>query len=488
MSEINAPNLARATVSGTLWNYATYYSGRLLVFLSTIILARLLTEEDFGVAAYALVAISFLDVMNDFGIGPALIFHHEKPETADTAFWLGLAIGFGLFVVSWFGAVLVGDFFHDPRAVPITRVLALTFPISAFGNVHDALLRKRLHFKKRFIPDLAQAIGKGIISIVLALLGFGAWSLVLGQLAGKFVTVIAYWIVLPWRPAFRFVRQEARALLSFGMNIVWVNLLGILLLNIDYLFVGRFLGAAALGVYTLAFRIPDLVIMQFCNVIAQVVFPVFARMRDDAAALRRGFITTTSYVALITVPLGLGIALCAQPFVLAFFTDRWVDAIPVMRAIAIYALLLSLTYNAGDVYKAQGHPDILTKLGIVRLILLAPALWWAVTVPANITAVGWTQAFMALIAAAMFLIVAVKMLDTSIWAIVQALRPAAISGALMVPAVLAALVLTANMLPIVQLIVCVLVGAFVYLGSLWLFQRELMFQAGKMLFSVMARR
>jgi O-antigen/teichoic acid export membrane protein len=186
--------------------------------------------------------------------------------------------------------------------------------------------------------------------------------------------------------------------------------------------------------------------------------------------------------------LGLGIALCAEPFVLTFFTNRWVEAIPVMRAIALYALLLSLTYNAGDVYKAQGRPDILTKQDVLRMALLAPALWWAVTVPVTITAVGWVQAGAALIAAIMFLVVAVKMLDASLWVIVEALRPAAFSGALMIPAVLGMLALTASAAPIVQLIASVLAGAVVYLGTLWLFQRELMFQTGQMLLTVMARR
>src|SRR3712207_1397977 len=126
--------LAGVTIRGTMWVYLSTYSGKLLVFLSTVILARLLSKEDFGVAGYALVAISFLDVMSDMGIGPALIFHRADPEVSDTAFWLNLGFAAALFGATWLAAPLVGVLFNDQRAVDVTRVLGLTFPITALGN------------------------------------------------------------------------------------------------------------------------------------------------------------------------------------------------------------------------------------------------------------------------------------------------------------------------------------------------------------------
>ena len=183
------------------------------------------------------------------------------------------------------------------------------------------------------------------------------WSLIIGQIIGVAVNVIVLWIVVPFRPRLKFEQSMVRQLLSYGGNIVAVDALGILLLNSDYLIIGRYFNAAALGVYTLAFRIPDLLINQFNLIIARVVFPAYSKLRDDPEALRRSFLKTMRFVSLVTVPIGIGIALTAEPFILVAFGEKWRDAIPVVPAIATYTLLRSLTFNIGDVYKAQGRPS-----------------------------------------------------------------------------------------------------------------------------------
>jgi O-antigen/teichoic acid export membrane protein len=481
-------NLARVTIWGTVWTYTSYYSGKFLILISTIILARLLSKDDFGVAGYALVAISFLEVLNDLGIGPALIYHRDEPKAADTAFWLGLIISLILCAGTYLAAPFVGAFFNDNRAVPVTQALGFTFPIVALRNVHNMLLHKSLAFGQKFIPDFTEALSKGGISILMALWGFGVWSLIGGQIASFTIGVFAYWWVTRWRPSFHFAPQIARSLLFYGLGIVSVNTLGILLNNIDYLFVGRFLGATALGVYTLAFRLPDMLIMQFCNVIANVIFPVYTKLRDDPQKLTQGFLATTRYVSLITVPLGLGLALIAKPFILTFFTDKWIEAAPVLQAISLFALFLSLSYNAGDVYKAQGRPGILMGLSFVRLIILLPAMWWAVTIPATIVAVGWVHAIVAFLGTILNLVVASRLLKIPFWRVLNALRSAALSGMLMGLAIWGVLELSANSLPLVQLVAGVGVGVLVYAGALWLLQREVVIEASSTLRAAFLKR
>ncbi|NMC80253.1 MAG: lipopolysaccharide biosynthesis protein [Chloroflexi bacterium] len=479
-------NFAAETLRGTFWTYAAYLSGKVLVFISTVILARLLTKDDFGVVGYALVTISLLDVLSDLGVGPALIYERENPKTADTAFWLGLLVSTGLFFLAWLIAPLAGLYFNDERAIPVIRVLALTFPISALSNIHDSLLRKNLAFKNRFVPDFARSVSKGVFSILFAVLGFGAWSLIFGQLAGTLTTVLAYWKVLPWRPSFNFIRKTANSLLSYGINIVSVDALATLLLNVDYLFVGRFMGATALGVYSLAFRIPDLLITQFCNVISKVVFPVYVRMRDESHNLTHGFLMTLQYVSIVTVPLSIGLALVSKPFVLTFLTQKWNDAISVMQAISIYALLFSLSYNAGSLYKAQGHPETLTRLALLRLAILVPALYWATTRFGTITAVGWTHAAVALLVGAINLYVAGRMINVPFKTILGALRPAFVSGLLMALVVLWVLNITASITSLMQLLVATTMGALVYIAALML-QIQNLFREVRQIFRAAVR-
>jgi PST family polysaccharide transporter len=354
--------------------------------------------------------------------------------------------------------------------------------------VHDALLRKELAFGRKFIPELVRSLVKGFISIGLALLGFGYWSLIIGQLAGTAVSVISFWRVMPWRPRFQFSWSMAPSLLNYGSGILAVDALGMLMLNLDYLLIGHYMTAAALGIYTIAFRLPELLIKQFSGTIAKVVFPAYAKVRDDTAMLSRGFWQTMRYVSLITVPLGLGLALTARPFVLVFYSAKWAEAAPVMAAIALYTLLRSLTFNAGDVYKAQGRPGLLTKLSLVQAIVLLPALYWAVTGPASLTAVAWVQTAVAFLGTILNLVVAGRMLNTSFRKMADALQPAAIGGAFLVLAVIGALQLTANMSPLVQLLISIFSGGLTYLGALMLWQRDVVMNVGITLRTALLRR
>ncbi len=481
-------NLVSATLHGTFWLYAATYSGKILVFISTIILARLLAQEDFGLAGYALIVISFLDVLNDLGIGAAVIYHRDDPKVLNTAFWLNIATGIVLFGLTWLVAPLAAMFFKDPRIVPLTRFLGLSFPITAVGNIHSSLLRKNLTFKRKFIPDVTKSFGKGVISIVLALLGMGAWSLVIAQVAGASLAVVALWWVMPWRPAWQFDRQYARPLLGYGTNIVAVNGLGTFINQVDYLVIGRVLGAAALGVYTLAFRIPELLVKDFCANAGQVIFPAYAKIRDDMAALSQGFLVTMRYMSMITVPVAFGLAAVSRPLVLTFFTDKWAEAIPVLSAIALYTLIRSITFNIGDVYKAQGRPDILTKLSLVTAVLLTPSLWWAAVVVRSITAVAWMQVVVALITGAITLVVAARMLNTPLQVLFKTFLPSVIAGGVMAVVVRGLVDQLAALAPIWQLLAGVAAGALVYGGIMWFWQREVILQAVVSLRTAFSRR
>ncbi len=464
------PGLVHAAIRGTTWAYIAFYSGKLIVFLSTVVLARLLTKDDFGVVGYAVTAISFLDVVKDLGIGAAVIYHKDR-QVASTAFWLNMMVGVGLCIAIWIAAPLVGDFFNDPRATWVTRILAFNFPLFSLGSTHEALLIKDLAFNRKFIPDFAQAMSKGVVSIALAFAGWGPWSLIIGQLCGSLASDIVIWRLLPWRPAFTFARDSARSLLRFGLPLVGLDIIDIGVLNADYLLVGRYLGAAALGVYTLAFRIPDLIVLQFCSIVAKVVFPVFSKIREDADALSNGFLRTARYVSLITVPIGLGMALLARPFIIVVFGQKWIDAAPVMSCIAIYGVMLSLGFNAGDVYKAQGRPGILTRISIVQLCVLVPALYWAVTVTRSLIVVGLVQIGVALLGSAINLVVAVRLLHLSPGRMLGAFRPAAAAGTVLALAVVAVLYSTRGATSIVPLMAGTLAGGAAYAGWLWFVDR-----------------
>lgn len=467
--------LARATVRGVAWLYLAFAVGKGLVFLSTIILARLLVPADFGLLALGLLAIGILDGLRGLGVGAALIYRKEDPErAASIAFMISLAVALVLTAVVLFGAPLVGRFFHEPRLVAVLRVLSASLMLSALASVPEALLRKELAFRRRILPELGKTAVKGLSSVLLALAGLGVWSLVGGQLAGAMTATLLFWRVCRWRPRLTFDRAIARDLLGYGTQIVLVALLGTVLKNVDYLLIGRRLEASQLGYYTIAFRVPDLFIVSLCAVVSQVLFPAFAKLQNDGAALRRGFLTTLRYAVLVTAPLGIGMAIVAPDFVEVFYTSRWAAAIPVMQALAVYSLLQSVSYNAGDVYKAIGRPSILNYFGGVRLAVTVPLLW--VAAGNGILWVALGQVAIALVFTVVQLIVVCGLLEIRAGAVLEALRPAAVSGAAMLVATLA----LGRLLPLPpagRLIALTLAGAVVYSGVLWLTHRASIEQA-----------
>jgi O-antigen/teichoic acid export membrane protein len=489
MTAQNPVSVGKEMAKGTMWIYASSYGGKFIVFLTTLILARLLTQDDYGVVGYAQVFISFLDVLSDLGIGAAIIYYRKDPRAADTAFWLGVIIGASLYALSWLVAPLASWYFNDPRVIPVIRTLGLIFPIMALSNIHDNLLRKELAFKNKFVPDLVRSTSKGLFSITFALLGFGMWSLVLGQLLGAMISVVAYWKVYAWRPSLHFNTELARGLVTYGLNIVALGFLSAVLINIDYMFVGRYLGSVAMGTYSLAFRIPDLLISDFCGVIATVLFPLYVKVRDKTPeALNQAFVDTLHYVSIVTIPMGVGIFLVAEPFVLTFLTEKWRDSIPVIQAIAVFSLLYSFSFNTGSLYKAQNRVDIMIKLAILRLAMTIPLLYWAVQTYKTPASAGWAQVVVMAVNSAISIYVTMRMMHTPFSSIWNAVRPGLLAGLGMGLVVEGIMLMSVTWIPLLQLLAASLMGVGVYTVLLYWQEQTLVLSIGRSLVAVVVRR
>ncbi|MEM7115598.1 MAG: oligosaccharide flippase family protein [Chloroflexota bacterium] len=207
--------LAKKAASGVFWNYLSFGLGKGLVLITTAVLARLLTPEQFGIVGFATLAVSYLAVLKDLGLGAALIQRQDRiDEAADTVFTLNLLLGLILSAITIAAAPLVAVYFSEPQVTPILRVLGFTFVFNALGAIHIVRLQRRLDFRQKAIPDIGRSLAKGLISIGLALTGFGVWALVIGQLAGVVAGVVLAWIMLPWRPNLRFGSDLARQMFT----------------------------------------------------------------------------------------------------------------------------------------------------------------------------------------------------------------------------------------------------------------------------------
>jgi PST family polysaccharide transporter len=477
--------LSNQAVKSTFWAYLSFVTGKALVFVSTIILARLLAPAEFGIVGFCLIAIQYLDVLNGLGVESALIARRDKVEqAANAAFALSIGSSLVLYILAWFAAPGIARFFDADDVTGLFRVLALGLLLNAAGSVPSAMIQRELRFKAKLVPDITSSILKGGTSIGFAVFGFGAWSLIWGQIAGGIMSAALFWILAGWRPTRLFDREVTKQVFGYGKHMIAIGIFGALVGNVDYLIVGRVLGAAALGYYTLAYRIPDLIVRSTVLVIAKVGFPFLSRLQSNPSELRSVYFKLLRYVTLFTFPAGVGLALIAPLFIRTFYTDRWEPSIVVMQFIAIAVAVTSVGYLPGLIYKSINRPEILTKIAAVRAILVVAVL--VVAVRWGIAGVAFGTIVVELIAVALNTVIISRILQFPAWEMLRAITPALVASSAMALTVIAVM-MTVKPDGLLGIVMLSVVGAMSYIAILAAISPDTTNQTRTMLRSTLGR-
>ncbi len=465
-----SPTLAQKTIKGVFWSYLTFLGGKVLTFFSTIILARLLFPEQFGLVGYCLVAIQYLDILNSAGIDNALVARRENlEEAANAAFAANILLGLFSFGLTWAIAPSVAVFFKTEEIIPLMRVLGLSLPLSGLGMVPDTLLQRHLRFRTKLLPEMSKNFFKGLVSIVLAWLGMGVWSLVWGQLAGIFAGTVLAWILAGWKPTWRFHSRVTREIATYGFHVVLLEIAGAFRNNVDYLLVGRILGAAALGYYTMSYRIPELVIRSVNIVIGKVSLPVMAIAQTDREQLRSFYFGYLRYLSMIVFPVAVGLAVTAPIFIPLFFSSKWNSAIIPTVLISLALGIAAVGFIPGILYKAIGRPELLTRLNFAKVPFAVLVLWYATRW--NITGVAAGQVIIGVFSVLLDTLVANYIMRYPAKDLLKALAPTLFSSLVMAIA-LVAVFRFALFSGLLELILLIVIGALVYLIALWWMDRQ----------------
>ncbi|HEY5260810.1 MAG TPA: lipopolysaccharide biosynthesis protein [Solirubrobacteraceae bacterium] len=460
--------LGTRTLRSMAWAYSAYVGGRALVLVSTAILARLLVPTDFGVVALALVFTTFLEAVKDLGLGEALIAASPEEEAAraQTVFAWSVVLGVVLALLTAAISPLVASFFRQPQLTKLLPVLGLNFILRALGTTHYSLARKHLNYRVRTVSEIVEVSVRGVVGIALALGGFGAWSLVIGFVAGVASNTVALWLLVDFRPRPRLTRTHLRDLLSFGGVLTIVDVGAVIFYNTDYLFVGRVLGAASLGLYSIGFRIPELVILNVAHVAADVLFPAYSAL--DRTRLREGYLTSLRYMTMLTVPLAAGLVVLARPVILVVFGHKWVGSIQVAQVIALYTLFATLAIPPGTVLKVTRRAKLMVAFSVPSLFILA-ALLLVFTSHGIVAVAIATTALQATVAPVQAAVVS-RQLAMPLWASIRELIPPTLAAV----AMSAALVGVSHVIsaPLPLLLVGIPVGAAIYVTVLWLMARD----------------
>jgi lipopolysaccharide exporter len=444
-----------------VWTTFTYFSGRLITLVTATIIARVLDARQYGLVALALTILGYLDLINDFGVPAALIWVGDDERSSDTAFALDMTTGIIASAITFGIAVPAAHWLHEPGLVSILRVLSMVPIIGSIGAIHEARLRRRMHFRRAVPVEVGRTAVKAVVAIGLALSGAGVWSLVWAQVAATAYGSIGYLFIYRWRPGLQIDRATAGRMVRYGGSLAVVGAVGVFIKNVDYLIVGARLGAAALGYYSLAFRLPELAVIGTANAASQVAFPLYVRANRRPGALADTIVRSMRSLAVIVVPIGLGLAVLSPETIGVVFGSKWSPSVSVMTWLAIYATASALCWIIGDAYKAVGRPGVMVWMGVGRAPVAVVVLWF--TAPHGIKVVAIAQAAMALADLVVQYLLARVLLKVSVRRLVgTAVLPVA-GGALM--ALVVALVRPHLAVALwARMMILALIGAAVYLA------------------------
>lgn len=354
----------------------TAISTRLVQFATTMLLARLLVPNDFGVVAVALVIINSLALFRDMGLAQALIHQQDDiEEAADTAFLIIPLAGAVLVGLTVLAAPTIGAFFDVPEATMMIRVLAIGLAIASFGVVPSTLLQREMRFKRKFIPEIAPIAGYCTAATVSAFLGLGAWSLVVGELVRNLVISTVIWPFSSWRPSFKFHREMAQKLLRYGWHIVGAAVSIFLFTTIDNIAIAKVLGTEQLGFYVLAFMLGTLPATQMAQAVSLVIFPAFSQLQTDNAALGRAFARTITYNSVLTAPIAFATLSLGPVLLTSFYGNKWEGAVEALQILTIYGFFFASSLSSFEILKSIGKPNLLARVNYVQLALVLAFLY-----------------------------------------------------------------------------------------------------------------
>lgn len=456
---------------GAAWMVLLKLAERSIGLVSTVILARLLVPEDFGLVALALAMIAVLEMLGAFSFDVVLIQNQRAGRSHyDTAWTFNILAG----ALSALGVLLlahpVAVFYDDMRLESIMLVLACAPLVSGFENIGVVAFRKDMEFHKEFKFLITKKLIAFAVTMTIALTFRNYWALIAGMVTSRVMGVLLSYALHPYRPRFSLARR--RDLFHFSKWLFINNLVVFTNTRAADFIVGKAAGPHALGLFSIAYEISNLPTTELTAPINRAVFPGYARMEGDKATLRAGYLGVLGLIALVTLPIGLGIAATAEVFVPLVLGDKWLESVALMQILAIYGLSQALQNNTGSVYFALGKARTQTFLVFAYSALLIPALLAGVTWDgARGAAVGLVVSGIAIFPINIFIVL--RLLELRMSDFLQTIWRPIIAGALMFAAVVWADSLLADSVRFlfVKLILLVLAGAAVYGGAILLLWR-----------------
>ncbi len=389
-------SLKQQALSGVIWSFLQQFGSLIIIFVVSLILARILLPSDFGTIAVFNALMSIGSVLIDSGLTNSLI-RTERIDDSDlsTVFYFNLFVSIIVYLLIVIASPWIAVFFKMPELINIIRVYAIILPIGAFSAVQRTLLTKRLDFKTQLKIQIPSLIVGGISGIILALTGFGIWALVYMAIVQSVLSTLQFWLYSKWIPRRVFDRVKFKLHFNFGYKLALSSLIDTIFQNLYTIVIGRLFNPTQLGYYNKANSMQQLPVTSITQPLNRVTYPLFAQIQNDSNRLRDAYRRLMKTVIFITAPFLTIMAAMGEPLFRFLFTEKWLPAVPYFQILCILGILLPIhSYNL-NILKVKGRSDLFLRLEIVKKILIVIMI--AVTYKFGIIMMLWGRVFGSLI-------------------------------------------------------------------------------------------
>lgn len=356
--------------SNLLWRLAERFGAQAIAFIVSIVLARILEPEEYGIIALITVFITILQVFVDSGLGNALIQKKNADEVDfSTVFFTNLFFCAVLYLILFCGAPLLAIFYHNEQITAYFRVLGLTVVISGIKNIQQAYVARNMLFHKFFFSTLCGTIIAGVIGIVMAVKGCGVWALIAQQVINLAIDTLILWVSIKWRPQATFNIGRLKRLFSFGSKLLIAALIENIYTNLRQLLIGKLYSTSQLAYYNRGYQFPSFLVQNVDTSINSVLLPTMSKAQDDFEQLknmtRRAIKTSTYFIA----PCSMGLAFASVPIVSFVLTEKWLPCVEYMRLFCLAFMFYPIHTANLNAIQAIGRSDIFLKLEILKKIV-----------------------------------------------------------------------------------------------------------------------
>lgn len=453
--------LGTAATRGVLWLGGGQILRQVVQIVGSIVLARLLSPDDFGLLGMALFFVGIGQLFAEFGVGAAIIQAQAHDRVVlSSCFWLNLGLALGIAVLVAAAAPWIADFYGRTDLSLVVIMLSGNLVLSALIVIPSTLLSRDLRFGEVARANVLGSLMGALVAVAMAWRGAGIWALVAQPLVGSVVLLVLLIHSAKWVPSLQFSWAEVKPYARFGLTLLASNLINYANRNVDRLLVGRYIGAAPLGVYSMAMQMMLYPLQHVSAVIVRVLFPTMSKLKDDPVRLRSAYLTATGSIALVTFPLLAGLFAVANDFVAVVFGQAWLEMVPVVQVLTWAGIAQSVGTTVGTVYLSCGRPDLALKLSVAVAPILIGGMVIGVPWGVQGVAVGYSVASLLI-----FHVVAwraLRLIEMAVGQFYAVLYRPFLASMVMILAVLALGRILIDVSVLIRLIVCILTGGVTY--------------------------